>query len=188
MPIGLVIGIGNPGREYENTRHNWGFMVLDAWAGRLHYDWETCRFAQALECQVRPGLRLMKPMTYVNRSGQVARAALEFDQLRPEQMLVVVDDVNLDLGRLRLRPRGSSGGHNGLKSIESALGSAEYARLRGGVGRCPADQPLEDWVLQPLRGEELQRVKDMTERATQVLDEVIQDRWQSAVQKAGQSL
>ncbi|NJD17922.1 MAG: aminoacyl-tRNA hydrolase [Gemmatimonadetes bacterium] len=153
----VIVGLGNPGPEYDATRHNVGWWVLD----RLAHDWTLGPFrrdgrARCVEGSVT-GLtvRLVKPQTYVNRSGQALRPLIEagaFDASR--DLLVVVDDAALDVGRVRLRPRGSPGGHNGLKSIAGALGSDDFARLRVGVGRRPDDMDLADWVLSPMPRED----------------------------------
>ena len=143
----VLLGIGNPGREYEGTRHNIGFMVLDELARRAgatgferHKKWQ----AQLAEWHLPERLGgdkalLLKPQTYVNLSGKTAQGALAFHKLKPDAMLVVVDDLNLPLGTLRLRGSGSSGGHNGLKDIETRIGR-EYPRLRIGIGAPGGDQ------------------------------------------------
>ncbi len=145
-----VLGIGNPGREYDGTRHNLGFTVLDALArrhalGSWRRDWQAqvCEWRLPERMQ-RDGCEralLLKPSTYVNLSGTSAQAALAFFKIPPSELLVVVDDLALPLGSLRLRPDGSAGGHNGLKDIEAKLGR-QYPRLRLGMGPLPpgADQ------------------------------------------------
>ena len=153
----VIVGLGNPGPEYDATRHNVGWWVLD----RLAHDWALGPFrrdGRALRVEgVVAGLpvRLLKPLTYVNRSGQALgflRQDEAFDAGR--DLLVVVDDAALDVGRVRFRPRGSPGGHNGLKSISGALGSDEYPRLRLGVGSKPEGTDLADWVLSPMPEED----------------------------------
>jgi len=144
-PIQLVVGLGNPGERYRGTRHNVGFMVVD----RLALD-AGCSFrAQTLfhgliaECSNGQGrVRLLKPETYVNRSGQAVRATLDWFGLPLESLLVIVDDMDLPLGRLRLRREGGAGGHNGLKSLIEHLGSQSFLRLRIGIG-APATCPEE---------------------------------------------
>jgi len=142
-PIQLVVGLGNPGERYQGTRHNVGFMVAD----RLALD-SGCSFrAHApfhgfiAECGNSQGrIRLLKPETYMNRSGQAVRATLDWFGLRLESLLVIVDDMDLPLGRLRLRREGGAGGHNGLKSLIEHLGSQRFLRLRIGIG-APATCP-----------------------------------------------
>lgn len=143
----IVLGIGNPGREYERTRHNIGFLVVDALARRHGVGaWQNRWKADVADWHLPPALGagralLVKPRTYVNLSGESAQAALAFHKLPPGDLLVVVDDINLPLGTLRLREGGSAGGHNGLRDIEARIGQA-YPRLRLGVGspRPGADQ------------------------------------------------
>src|SRR5688572_6204764 len=131
----LVIGLGNPGRQYAGTRHNVGFEVLDLLAGRHRLEWESAP-ADALMARWRAASALLaKPLTFMNLSGHAIGELLRFYKVEAPDLFVIVDEANLELGRLRARPSGSAGGHNGLKSIISALGTEEFARLRVGVGR-----------------------------------------------------
>jgi len=150
----LIVGLGNPGPEYLFTRHNAGFMVLDAWADEesVPFRQEAARFSIA--AAPASGERLVKPTTYMNESGKAVAAWLEWLKLKVSDLLVIVDDVALPLGQIRLRPEGSSGGHNGLKSIENHLGTSGYARLRCGVDAVPPGWALERWVLSRFRTEE----------------------------------
>ncbi|MGH7714151.1 MAG: aminoacyl-tRNA hydrolase, partial [Gemmatimonadaceae bacterium] len=133
----LVVGLGNPGREYEGTRHNVGWLLLDHLAQRWQLD-DWRRDGEARVADARFGnmrVRLLKPLTYMNLSGQVLRPYLRREPWSTaSDLLVVLDEVALPLGRYRLRAQGSAGGHNGLKSVEGAVGSQDYARLRLGVG------------------------------------------------------
>jgi peptidyl-tRNA hydrolase, PTH1 family len=149
----VIVGLGNPGAEYEDTRHNAGWWLLDA----LAEAWGVERFRvqgdQAVATVRVEGrqVRLVRPLTFMNRSGRVVPPLRRVAGLDPARdLLVLVDDVALDVGRARLRPSGSAGGHNGLKSIEAALSSREYARLRLGVGRVPEGEELVAWVLAPM--------------------------------------
>ena len=146
----VISGLGNPGAEYESTRHNVGWWLVD----RLSSDWGLGPFQRSGPALVADGLVggervvLLKPITYMNRSG-AALAPLRSD---PDldianDLLLVVDDVALDVGRVRMRPSGSAGGHNGLRSVEKVLGTREYPRLRIGVGEAPPGVDLADWVL-----------------------------------------
>jgi len=146
----VVIGLGNPGPDHDATRHNVGWWVVD----RLAYDWGFDLFKRDGRAFVSEGtvdetpVRLMKPTTYMNQSGlslRPLRGLESFDAA--EDLLVVVDDAALDVGRVRFRPEGGAGGHNGLKSISGALQSNDYARLRIGVGLKPDGMDLSDWVL-----------------------------------------
>ena len=150
----LIVGLGNPGPQYLFTRHNVGFLVLDAWAdeeGAAFHD-ERARHSKFVFLDSEE--RLVKPMSYMNESGKAVAAWLEWLKLTAADLLVVVDDVALPMGQIRLRPEGSDGGHNGLKSIESHLGTDRYARLRCGVDAVPPGWALERWVLSRFRPEE----------------------------------
>jgi peptidyl-tRNA hydrolase, PTH1 family len=145
--VKLIVGVGNPGRKYEGTRHNVGFEVLDHLAARHRLEWESAP-AEALVAKWRSASALLlKPLTFVNLSGQAVSELMRFYKMALEDVLVIVDDINLELGRLRARPSGSAGGHNGLKSIIGVLGSEGFARLRIGVGRGDARRDLADHVL-----------------------------------------
>jgi PTH1 family peptidyl-tRNA hydrolase len=145
--ISLIVGLGNPGSEYEHTRHNIGFMVVD----RLATTWSISvgkekrfygvfgegRLSNRLASNGK--MRLLKPSTYMNLSGQAVRACADWFKVSPENILVIYDDMDLPLGKLRLRPSGSAGGHNGMKSIISHLGTQNFPRLRLGIGRGAKD-------------------------------------------------
>jgi PTH1 family peptidyl-tRNA hydrolase len=153
-PYKLIVGLGNPGPEYLLTRHNVGFLVLDAWADEENERFRDEPPRRSQFASLNSGERLVKPMTYMNESGKAVGAWLEWLKLTVADLLVVVDDVALPMGQIRLRPEGSSGGHNGLKSIESHLGTDRYARLRCGVDAVPPGWALERWVLSRFRPEE----------------------------------
>jgi PTH1 family peptidyl-tRNA hydrolase len=161
----LVVGLGNPGAQYLMTRHNVGFLVLDAWAHEDGFAFrdEKAHFSQA--AQISSGERLVKPLTYMNESGKTVAAWLGWLKLTPADLLVLVDDVALPLGQIRLRPDGSSGGHNGLKSIEEHLGTDRYARLRCGIDAVPSGRSLESWVLSRFRPEEEDALGEMIGQA-----------------------
>jgi PTH1 family peptidyl-tRNA hydrolase len=146
----VVVGLGNPGPEYDATRHNVGWWLLD----RLAYEWDFPLFQREGRAMVTEGsrgevaFRLMKPTTFMNRSGQALSALATVPEFLPEKdLLIVVDDAALEVGRVRFRSQGSPGGHNGLRSVSQALGSDEYPRLRIGVGEAPEGEDLSDWVL-----------------------------------------
>ena len=166
----LIVGLGNPGRKYEGTRHNVGFAAVDLLAGRHGVSWESAR-AEALIGKWRGENTLIaKPLTFMNLSGQAVLDLLQFYKIDPQDLLVIVDEAQLDLGRLRARPSGSSGGHNGLKSVIGVLGTENFPRLRIGVGRGDARRDLGDHVLarfdpaeQPVIDEAVQRAADAAE-------------------------
>lgn len=148
----LIVGLGNPEPKYDRTRHNIGFAVLDALAQRWQVAWSVNKRFNAHAAEGRAPqsagggkVYLLKPLTYMNRSGQAMRAAIDWYKLSPHRLLAVYDDMDLPLGRLRLRLGGSAGGHNGMKSAIAHLGTPELPRLRLGIGkpRPPADAPAE---------------------------------------------
>ena len=152
----LVAGLGNPGREYERTRHNVGWLVLDELARRHGGSWRS-KFSGSL-AEMRLGdarLALLKPETYMNESGRSVGAAARFFKVEPEQLLVVHDDVDLEPGRLQARLGGGLAGHNGLRSIAAELGTQDFLRLRIGVGRPGRGdrRPVADFVLSPFEPE-----------------------------------
>ena len=141
----LVVGLGNPGTKYEGTRHNIGFMALERMASREGFSFRQQSKLHGLAAEHGIGesrLRLLMPQTYMNDSGRSIRAALDWFGFTPEQLLVLVDDMDIPLGRLRLRGQGSAGGHNGLRSTIQHLGTQAFPRLRIGIG-APADNPAE---------------------------------------------
>ena len=145
----LIAGLGNPGREYEGTRHNAGFMALDALADALDVCVETKKFKGLLGQGFLAGEKvlLVKPQTYMNLSGECLRAVMDFYKIEPEDVLVMFDDVSLPVGQLRIRKKGSAGGHNGIKSIIAHMGTMDFPRIKIGVGEKPAEMALADYVL-----------------------------------------
>jgi len=144
-PLSLVVGLGNPGEKYAGTRHNVGFMALEQLAKRQSSSFKQQSKLHGLLAEVGQGaerLRLLMPQTYMNESGRSIRAALDWFGFEPAQMLILVDDMDLPLGRLRLRLSGGAGGHNGLRSTIAHLGGQEFPRLRIGIG-APALNPVE---------------------------------------------
>ena len=165
--VRLVAGLGNPGSEYERTRHNIGFAVLDRLAAEGRLKWERAQKWGAYWTRFGDTL-LVKPMTYMNRSGGPLAAVAQFYKVAPEEILAVFDDMALELGRLRLRLGGSSGGHNGMESIITTLGTEEIARLRIGIGPAPGAEAV-DYVLGRFLEEELPVVEKTVARAVEAL-------------------
>jgi len=167
----LLVGLGNPGDEYAGTRHNVGFDVLDVLAKRWGATFERSKLVQGMVATASvPGVpvervRLVKPMTYMNLSGPAYVRALKVYESDVAGALVVVDDFMLEFGQLRLRAAGSSGGHNGLKSIEGALGSQTYPRLRVGIGPVPARRDPADFVLTRYSATERKELPFLVEEA-----------------------
>ena len=144
----LIVGLGNPGYEYDGTRHNVGFRVVDALAGAVGAVWEDKRYGFVANMRVKNAqLVLLKPTTYMNLSGNAVRYWVEKENILPENILVVVDDLSLPVATLRLKGKGSDGGHNGLKHIAQILGSQAYARLKVGIGNDFPRGAQADFVL-----------------------------------------
>ena len=162
----LVFAIGNPGADYENTRHNIGFSILDNLALKLGSSFRKVGASHmAVETE---GSCLVKPLTYVNRSGEALSEILAKAEISPADFLVVVDDINLEVGKIRVRPKGSDGGHNGLKDIARAWGSSDYPRLRVGVGQQKGGD-LKEYVLGAFDDSEAQVVAHAVNRAVRGL-------------------
>ena len=169
----LVVGLGNPGDKYENTRHNVGFLTVDQIAEQLRVPVQKLKY-RALTNTVELGgqkVLLMKPVTYMNLSGEAVGEAARFYKIPPEHVLVISDDVSLPLGRLRVRKGGSAGGHNGLKSIIQHLGTDQFPRVKIGVGEKPhPDYDMADWVLSKFTGEDLKTITAAVERAAKAVE------------------
>ncbi len=168
----LVAGLGNPGDQYRGTRHNVGFEVVDALAKRAGAGFETAP-ANALQAKWRhpDGLVILtKPLTFMNLSGGAIRALCHFYKVDTPDLLVVCDDVNLPLGRLRARASGTEGGHNGLRSVAETFGTIEYARLRVGVGRGDDRRDLADHVLARFEPDELPGIETAITRAADAVE------------------
>nr|PZN45515.1 MAG: aminoacyl-tRNA hydrolase [Bacillota bacterium] len=168
----IVAGLGNPGERYAYTRHNTGFMVVDTYARKQGLAVSKSGH-QALYAELRVGehrVVLLKPQTYMNLSGQSVAAAARWYKVEPQQVLVIYDDLDLPLGTLRLRLKGSSGGHNGVRSIIEHLGTEEFPRIRVGIGRPAAGESVVDWVLSPFTEEEKPVIAAAVERAAEALD------------------
>lgn len=151
----LIVGLGNPGKEYENTRHNSGFCVMDAIADELHESITTKKFKALIATTRIAGeqVLLMKPQTYMNLSGEAVIEAVKFYHIDPKDILVIYDDLDLPVGKIRLREKGSAGGQNGMKNIINHLHTQEFNRIRVGIGK-DARVPVVDWVLGKIRKEE----------------------------------
>lgn len=166
----LIVGLGNPGDKYENTRHNIGFKVIDALAKERDGAFETTKLGDtaAIKWKGRT-LLLLKPSTYMNLSGKAVNYYLQKEKLSPENLLVIVDDLALPFGKLRLRGKGSDGGHNGLKDIQAVLNSSKYARLRFGVGHEFSKGRQVDYVLGEWNEEEQKTLEERIKVATEII-------------------
>ena len=166
----MIAGLGNPGRKYAGTRHNVGFDVLDVVAERHRLDWESAP-ADAMMAKWRAsGALLAKPLTFMNLSGHAVGELLRYFKIDLPDLLIVVDDVNLELGRLRARAGGSAGGHNGLKSLIAQLGTEDFARVRIGVGRGDARRDLADHVLATFDPDERTVVAETVSRTADAVE------------------
>ncbi|MCG2584925.1 aminoacyl-tRNA hydrolase [Massilia sp. TS11] len=188
MPIRLIVGLGNPGPEYELTRHNAGFWLVDNFANSL----PGCRLAResrfnALVAKTQWSGRelwLCEPQTYMNRSGQSVGGLCKFFKIAPDEVLVVHDELDLPPGAAKLKKGGSSGGHNGLKDITAALGTQDYWRLRLGIGHprtLNLNQPVADFVLHRPRKEEQPLIEQAIEKSLRVLPTAIDGKMEQAM-------
>jgi PTH1 family peptidyl-tRNA hydrolase len=173
--VKLVVGLGNPGRHYEMTRHNIGFLVLDELARRMGIPF---RRSWRFPAQIAKGaleeekVRLVKPQTFMNRSGLAVGALLRKEGCRADNLLLVFDDTALDWGQLRVRAQGSAGGHNGVQSVLNALGDGAFSRIRVGIGPKPDRLSLSDYVLGPFSAAERQGLEDIIHRAADAVEMV----------------
>lgn len=183
MQTKLIVGLGNPGKKYEKTRHNVGFMVVDELVRLRQLKWQGTKFSGEWTFESRAGNHrdyFLKPQTYMNLSGDSVAALATFYKILPADILVIYDDLDLPLGRIRVAARGSSGGHNGIKSIIQTLGTEEFARVKIGIGR-PSDARVAtvDYVLMPFaaseRGEVNQTIQRVVQAAQVYLQKGIQD-------------
>ncbi len=163
----LIVGLGNPGRRYRNNRHNAGFMALDRLAARLGVGFARLQSkALVTDAQIDgTPLLLAKPQTFMNASGQAVQGLVRFYKITAEDLLLVIDDIDLPFGNLRLRPAGGSGGHQGLRSVIAQLGHSDFPRLRIGVGRPPGNTDPADYVLRDFGKAETDSLAEVLERA-----------------------
>lgn len=175
----LIVALGNPGAKYANTRHNVGWMILDALAERHNVSVTKSGFHGLYGEMHWPDpadkVILLKPITYMNLSGRSVAPAAHFFKVSPEEILVIHDDMDLELGRLRLRPKGSSGGHNGVKSVIQELGTQEFPRLKVGIGRPDPGWDPADWVLAPFRPEEAAVIGQVIPRAVEAVESFLSE-------------
>lgn len=166
----LIVGLGNIGPEYQDTRHNIGFTILDAFAEASNVVFASARYGAVAQMRLKnQQLVLLKPSTYMNRSGEAVRYWMQKEKITLDHLLVIVDDLALPFGTLRLRGKGADGGHNGLKNINELVGSQGYARLRFGIGNDFPEGAQVDYVLGPLTAAERQLLPERVEKATQAI-------------------
>lgn len=182
----IVCGLGNPGTQYENTRHNAGFMAIDTIAENLHADVKKLKFKSLTADVMLGGVRclLMKPTTFMNKSGEAVIEALNFYKLPPERLIVIYDDISMDVGRTRIRRKGSDGGHNGIKSIILQTNSDSFPRIKIGVGAKPhPDYDLADWVLSPFLKEQAEALESALSNVAKAAELMVQDKTDEAMNK-----
>ncbi len=182
----IICGLGNPGTQYENTRHNAGFMAIDTIAGNLKADVKKLKFKSLTGDVMIGGKRclLMKPTTFMNNSGEAVIEALNFYKLKPEQLIVIYDDISMDVGRTRIRRKGSDGGHNGIKSIILQTNSDNFPRIKIGVGAKPhPDYNLADWVLSSFLKEQAEDLENALSNAAKAAELMAQGKTDEAMNK-----
>ena len=171
----LIVGLGNPGKQYEQTRHNIGFEVIDALSDRLQIPLDQAKFKGIYGYRVINGEKvfLLKPLTYMNLSGESVIALMNYYDIDEEELIIIYDDLDLPAGKIRLRQKGSAGGHNGIKSIISHLGTNEFNRIRVGINRPSNGMPIVDYVLGRFSKEETEMVKIAVEKSAEACEEWI---------------
>lgn len=181
----LIVGLGNPGREYRNTRHNIGFLAIDALAKSLNVTLGKVQ-SKALVGQGKIGSNkviLVKPQTYVNLSGQAVSGLLNFYKISAEHLIVIHDDIDLPFGTIRIRPGGGSAGQRGVKSIIEKVGTQEFARMRLGVGRPPGQMEAAAYVLQPFTKEDEEFLVNFLAKAAEAANEFVNNGLNAAMNK-----
>ena len=179
----MIVGLGNPGRDYELTRHNAGFLCMDYISAKCGVQVNRAKFSALVGEAVIGGKRclLIKPQTFMNLSGRAVLEASDFYKIPPEKILVLSDDVNLDVGRMRLRAKGSAGGQRGLENIILRIGSENFPRLRMGVGKKPhPDFDMKDWVLSEFNKQEQKMLYSCFETAYEGIEKLLQGKFEDA--------
>ena len=182
----MIVGLGNPGSEYEATRHNAGFIVVDMLAEKLGCGLTKLKFKSLYGTADIGGKKclILKPQTFMNNSGEAVRDAAAFYKIPAENIIVVSDDISLDVGRLRIRRKGSDGGHNGLKSIIYLLNNDNFARIKVGVGKKPhPDYDLAAWVLSRFKNDEVDNLKKAAENACDAIKLMVEGKTDMAMNK-----
>lgn len=182
----MVAGLGNPGIQYENTRHNAGFLAADKIADKYGVQFNRQK-ENAIYTDIKISdkrILLVKPQTYMNNSGSAVSALARFYKIPPEKIIVIFDDISLDVGKLRIRRKGSHGGHNGIKDIIELLGTENIPRIKIGVGQKPhPDYDLKDWVLGRFPKEQLSMLSESLAKAVLSVEEIIKNGIDSAMNK-----
>lgn len=168
----LIIGLGNPGKNYDRTRHNIGFMCIDALAEKWNVTLSESKFKGMYTVVHRPEgkVMLLKPLTYMNLSGECVRPIMDYFDIDVEDIMVIYDDLDLETGKLRLRQKGSAGGHNGIKSLIQHIGTQEFKRIRVGISRPPVGMKVPDYVLSKFSKEEEPVIEQAIEKVVQACE------------------
>lgn len=183
----LIAGLGNPGKRYERTRHNIGFLVVEEIAQRTGLEFKTEEDFRISKGSIRDrDFILIEPLTYMNLSGIAVKKAVRRFNLTPEDLIVIHDDLDMETGKLRIRKRGSSGGHKGVESIISSLGSREFIRVKIGIGR-DRELPVEEYVLRKFKREEIPLIRDAISRAADAVLFIISEGVEKAMNKFNKS-
>lgn len=184
-PEFIIAGLGNPGADYVRTRHNTGFLAMDTIAEKAGVKLDKLKFKSYTALGTLGGHRVffMKPCTYMNSSGEAIVAAMEFYKIPIERVLVVFDDISLPVGKMRIRKKGSDGGHNGLKSIIYLSGSNEFPRVKIGIGQKPEGWDLADWVLSKFTDEEMKTLSGLFENTVEALKLIMDGKAEEAMGK-----
>ena len=185
-PEWIVAGLGNIGAKYQNTRHNAGFLMIDAFAEQCGAKFGRHQFRSDTASAVCAGIRclLLKPDTLMNLSGMAVTEAMQFYRIPPERTIVICDDINLDVGAVRIRKKGSDGGHNGIKNIIYLSGSDQFPRIRVGIGKKPhPDYPLADWVLSAFSPAERETLADTAKTVSEALALMVRDQTDLAMNR-----
>ena len=181
LPIRIIVGLGNPGRDYAETRHNVGFMVLDRLARRFGAEWKPDK-ARKGELAAGPGVLLIKPQTFMNCSGECVGPIMRYYKFEPEQVLVIYDDISFPVGTMKLRSSGSAGGHNGMKSLIAHLGGEKFPRIRVGIG-APGQKEMVGHVLGKFAPDERPLLEECLAKAEEATAMMMREGFQAAANK-----
>lgn len=181
----LIAGLGNPSRTYEGTRHNIGFTMIDAIGNKFGIDVTTKKHKALVGRGMIDGMRviLAKPQTYMNLSGESIREITDFYKIEPENIIIIYDDISLDVGQLRIRKKGSAGGHNGVKNISAHLGTQEFPRIKVGIGNKPEGWDLADYVLSKYTKAEQEALEEASEGVIGAVKLMLMDDIEAAMNK-----
>lgn len=181
----IIAGLGNPGKQYESTRHNIGFISMDYLASYFRVKMNKLKFKAVFGEGTVAGEKVLfvKPQTFMNLSGESLRDIVRFYKILPENMIVIYDDVSLPVGKIRIRPKGSDGGHNGIKSIIYQLTSDVFPRIKMGIGAPPEHWDLADWVLGKFSDEDVAALSPSVEKLPNIVEEIIKNGTASAMNR-----